>query len=99
MAHAIIGKIIEVDQVLRSGHHPDVYEVHAELAFWRLNGRSARCHAKTVKGKPNPAGMQERRVLLETAVYTDALLPRQSQSFVARNISRRNNRQFNLYRN
>jgi len=59
-------KIREVDDCLRAnaccaGH---VYEVHPELAFWRLNGGAALDEPKKVKGRCYEAGLALRRRLL-----------------------------------
>jgi predicted RNase H-like nuclease len=62
----IAPKIREVDAVLRadpacSGR---VYEVHPELAFWRLNGDRALDQPKKVKGVCYQPGLELRRKLL-----------------------------------
>ncbi|MFN3658352.1 MAG: DUF429 domain-containing protein [Pseudolabrys sp.] len=59
-------RIREVDEALRA--HPDlvprVYEVHPELAFWRLNGERALAEPKKVKSRCHEPGLAVRRALL-----------------------------------
>jgi predicted RNase H-like nuclease len=43
---------------------PACFEVHPELAFWRLNGERALEEPKKVKGTPYPPGLALRRGLL-----------------------------------
>jgi predicted RNase H-like nuclease len=65
----IAPKIREVDEVLRAD--PDaagrVFEVHPELAFWRLNGGRALTEPKKVKSRPYEPGLALRRQLLIAA--------------------------------
>jgi predicted RNase H-like nuclease len=65
-AFGIFSKIRELDGLLRA--RPDlkgrIIESHPEVAFWALNGRRAMTLSKKVKGRVNPAGMAERKVLL-----------------------------------
>jgi predicted RNase H-like nuclease len=65
----IAPKIREVDEALRAT--PDaaarVFEVHPELAFWRLNGERALTEPKKIKGKPYEPGLALRRNLLLAA--------------------------------
>jgi predicted RNase H-like nuclease len=65
----IAPKIREVDGVLRAdpASTERVYEVHPELAFWRLNGGQALTEPKKVKGRPYPPGLDLRRTLLRAA--------------------------------
>jgi predicted RNase H-like nuclease len=62
----LAAKIREVDACLR--REPSavarVYEVHPELAFWRLNGNQALHEPKKVKGCSYPPGLALRRRLL-----------------------------------
>ncbi len=62
-------KIREVDAALRAdpalARH--VFEVHPELAFWRLNGDKALSEAKKVKSRPYEVGLALRRRLLVSA--------------------------------
>jgi predicted RNase H-like nuclease len=62
----IAPKVREVDACLRAdadatGH---VYEVHPEVAFWRLNGERALDQPKKVKGRCYEPGLALRRRLL-----------------------------------
>ena len=65
----IAPKIREVDNVLRT--NPDskgrVFEVHPEVAFWRLNGERALTEPKKVKSRPYEPGLVLRRKLLIAA--------------------------------
>jgi predicted RNase H-like nuclease len=65
----IFPKIREVDACLRevSLAAANVFEVHPEVAFWRLNGERALSEPKKVKGRPHPPGMSLRRELLVAA--------------------------------
>jgi len=62
-------KIREVDAALRAdpalARH--VFEVHPELAFWRLNGGAALSEPKKVKSRPYEVGLALRRRLLVSA--------------------------------
>jgi predicted RNase H-like nuclease len=59
-------KIREVDAALRANAtlSPHVYEVHPEVAFWRLNGNVALSEPKKVKSRPHEPGLALRRQLL-----------------------------------
>jgi predicted RNase H-like nuclease len=65
----IAPKIREVDEALRA--KPEiaerVFEVHPELAFWRLNGERALTEPKQVKSRPYEPGLALRRGLLIAA--------------------------------
>jgi predicted RNase H-like nuclease len=65
----IAPKIREVDAVLRADAtlRPRIYEVHPELAFWRLNGERALDQPKKVKGVCYEPGLGLRRGLLVAA--------------------------------
>jgi len=62
-------KIREVDAALRAdatlAHR--VFEVHPEVAFWRLNGEMALSEPKKVKSRPYEPGLALRRKLLISA--------------------------------
>jgi predicted RNase H-like nuclease len=62
----IAPKIREVDAVLREDSLiiPSVFEVHPELAFWRLNGERAVTEPKKVKSRCYEPGLALRRALL-----------------------------------
>ena len=59
-------KIREVDAALRddAALARRVFEVHPELAFWRLNGEQALSEPKKVKSRPYEPGLALRRQLL-----------------------------------
>jgi predicted RNase H-like nuclease len=65
----IAPKIREVDEALRAtpGAAGRVYEVHPEVAFWRLNGERALTEPKKVKSRPYEPGLALRRTLLIAA--------------------------------
>jgi predicted RNase H-like nuclease len=67
-------KIREVDLVLRADAAlaARVFEIHPELAFWRLNGERALELPKKVKGTPHPPGLALRRRLLIDAGFAAA---------------------------
>jgi len=62
----IAPKIREVDGALRAEPTlvPRVFEVHPEVAFWRLNGERALDEPKKVRGQPHGPGLALRRRLL-----------------------------------
>lgn len=65
----IAPKIREVDAVLRADKAlvARVFEVHPELAFWRLNGERALAEPKKVKSRCHEPGLALRRDLLIAA--------------------------------
>ncbi|MGV3633078.1 MAG: DUF429 domain-containing protein [Pseudorhodoplanes sp.] len=65
----IAPRIREVDDCLRGNATAAsrVFEVHPELAFWRLNGESSLAEPKKVKGRPYEPGLTLRRSLLVAA--------------------------------
>ena len=62
----IAPKIREVDEMLRNAPAltERVFEVHPEVAFWRLNGDRALHEPKKIKGSPYGPGLALRRALL-----------------------------------
>ena len=62
----IIPKIREVDAALRAAPAiaKQVFEVHPEVAFWRLNGERSLTEPKKVKSRPYEPGLALRRGLL-----------------------------------
>jgi predicted RNase H-like nuclease len=75
-------KIREVDAALRADTtlSQRVFEVHPEVAFWRLNGEQALSEPKKVKSRPYEPGLALRRQLLIEAslpaAVVEALPPR-----------------------
>jgi predicted RNase H-like nuclease len=69
----IAAKIREVDECLRTNSEAakQVFEVHPELAFWRLNGGRALTKPKKVKSRPYAPGLALRRGLLVAAGLPD----------------------------
>ena len=72
----IAPKIREVDAALRTDGAlaSHTFEVHPEVAFWRLNGERALDLPKKVKSRPYSPGLALRRQLLETAGLPPALV-------------------------
>lgn len=72
----IAPRIREVDQALRAdaGLVARVFEVHPELAFWRLNGDRALDEPKKIKGTPYGPGLELRRKLLVAAGFSAELV-------------------------
>lgn len=75
-------KIREVDAVLRADAAlaRRIFEVHPEVAFWRLNGGAALTEPKKVKSRPYEPGLVLRRRLLVAAglpaITVNALPPK-----------------------
>jgi len=69
--HMIAAKIREVDGLLRADAAlaGRVFEVHPEVAFWRLNGERSLDQPKKVKGVPYGPGLALRRRLLIAAGF------------------------------
>lgn len=65
----IAPKIREVDEVMRADPSlaRRIFEVHPEVAFWRLNGERALHEPKKVKGRCHAPGLALRRDLLIAA--------------------------------
>jgi len=79
-AFFLLPKIRELDAFLRDGQGAKparanlVHECHPEVAFWALGGGHHAMHPKKVKGRINPEGVAERRALLVSAGFSEALL-------------------------
>jgi predicted RNase H-like nuclease len=65
----IAHKICEVDKVLRTTPEAasHVFEVHPEVAFWRMNGERPLTEPKKIKSRPHAPGLALRRELLVAA--------------------------------
>jgi predicted RNase H-like nuclease len=72
----IAPKIREIDSCLRAdpAAAARVFEVHPEVAFWRLNGERALTEPKKIKGKPYGPGLDLRRTLLLAARLPASLI-------------------------
>src|SRR5258708_36229483 len=70
----IAPKIREVDETLRNTPSLTgrVFEVHPEVAFWRLNGGRALAEPKKVKGRPFGPSLALRRRLLTDGGFSKA---------------------------
>lgn len=75
-AFGIFSKIRELDRLLieRPQLRERIIESHPEAAFWRLNGGKAMALAKKIKGRVNPAGMDERKTLLAACGHEPSFL-------------------------
>jgi predicted RNase H-like nuclease len=71
----IAPKIREVDGMLRDAPAliERVFEVHPEVAFWRLNGERALQEPKKVKGRPYEPGLALRRNILALHGFSAAV--------------------------
>ena len=67
-------KIREIDALMTPALEARLYEVHPELAFWRINGRQAMSLPKTVRSEAVRPGVEERRRLLERHGFDPAFL-------------------------
>jgi predicted RNase H-like nuclease len=78
-AFGIFPKIREIDGLMRErpGLRERVFESHPEVAFMRLNAGQPMLLPKKVKGTVNPAGMEERKVLLARNGYERRFLDQQ----------------------
>jgi predicted RNase H-like nuclease len=72
----IAPKIRELDGFLRGAPELSsrVFEVHPEVAFWRLNGERALTEPKKVKGRPYGPGLAQRCDLLMAAGIPPAVI-------------------------
>ncbi|WP_321500833.1 DUF429 domain-containing protein [Breoghania sp.] len=71
-AFNLFPKIREIDAVMTPELEARVFEVHPELAFWRLNGEMPMSLAKKVRNKGSMPGIEQRRALLEGFGYAPA---------------------------
>ncbi len=67
-------KIREVDILMTPELETRVYEVHPELAFWRINGEREMSLPKKVRSRANPDGLDQRRDLLVSKGLPKAFL-------------------------
>jgi len=63
-AFNILPKVRELDALLTPDNQWTVFEAHAEVAFWRLNGERPMATAKRVKSVPAREGLADRIALL-----------------------------------
>ncbi|GAB5509958.1 MAG: DUF429 domain-containing protein [Hyphomicrobiales bacterium] len=75
-AFYLFPKILEIDELLRADNtlQSRVFESHPEVAFTVLNGGNPMREPKKIKGRINPAGMDERRTLLAKFGLTASFL-------------------------
>ncbi|WP_421980140.1 DUF429 domain-containing protein [Roseibium sp.] len=70
-------KIREIDTLMTPELEDRVFEVHPELAFWRLNGEREMSLPKKIKSRANPDGLDQRRDLLVSKGLPAAFLDQQ----------------------
>ncbi len=75
-AFNIFAKIRELDALMTPDLATRIFEVHPEVAFWRLNGGTAMRLPKKIKSRASPAGLDERRRLLQGHGFEPAFLSR-----------------------
>ena len=73
-AFNIFPKIREIDSLMDPERAGRIFEVHPEVAFWRLNGERPMALPKKIRNRPNPAGLDERRGLLQGLDYEPEFL-------------------------
>lgn len=83
-AYNLFGKIREIDAVMTPALEARVFEVHPELAFWRLNGRKPMALPKKVKSEAHGPGLDERAALLAACGVAPAFLDQKRPSGVGR---------------
>ncbi|KZL20324.1 DUF429 domain-containing protein [Pseudovibrio sp. WM33] len=83
-AFHIFPKIREIDQLMTPELEAQVYEVHPEVTFWRLNGQEPIAIPKKVKGSSYPAGLDARRDLLVQFGYVASFLDQKPPKGAAR---------------
>lgn len=73
-AYYLFPKIREIDADMTPALEQRVYEVHPELAFWRLNDGHEMSLPKKIKSRANSDGLDQRRNLLVRAGLDRAFL-------------------------
>nr|WP_210260202.1 DUF429 domain-containing protein [Hongsoonwoonella zoysiae] len=76
-AFNIFPKIREIDELMTPHLEHCIYEVHPEVAFWRLNGEKPMSLPKKVKSSANRPGLEERARLLEGFGFARTFLDQQ----------------------
>lgn len=83
-AFHLFPKIREIDALMTPALEARVFEVHPELAFWRLNGERAMSLPKKVKSAASMPGLDERIALLGRHGYDEAFLRQRPPSGAGR---------------
>ena len=65
-------KMREIDALMTPALEARVYEVHPEVAFWRLNGGRAMALPKKIKSRASGPGLDERQLLLVSKGFDQA---------------------------
>lgn len=80
----ILAKIREIDRLMSPALAERVFEVHPEVAFWRLNGEAPMALPKKVKNRPSEPGLAERMDLLVRHGYERGFLEQRLPSGIGR---------------
>jgi predicted RNase H-like nuclease len=72
--YGLFPKIREIDALMTPALEERVFEVHPELAFWRLNGEQPMSLPKTIRSEASWPGVDQRRRLLEAHGFDPAFL-------------------------
>lgn len=83
-AFYLFPKIRQIDALMTPELEERVYEVHPEVAFWRLNGQDPIAIPKKVKGSSYGPGQDARRDLLVQFGYTASFLDQKPPKGAAR---------------
>ncbi|MTI43282.1 DUF429 domain-containing protein [Roseibium hamelinense] len=83
-AFYLFPKIREIDELMSPALEQRVYEVHPELAFWRLNGGCEMSLPKKVKSRANLEGLDQRRDLLLAHGFSRVFLDQKRPTGVGR---------------
>lgn len=81
--YMLFEKIRQVDAVMTPDLCNRIFEVHPELAFWRLNNEQAMQTPKKIKGRVNPDGIAERRNVLQLQGFDAEFLEQKPPKGVA----------------
>ena len=81
--YMLFEKIRQVDAVMTPDLCSRIFEVHPELAFWRLNNEQAMQTPKKIKGRVNPDGIAERRDVLQLQGFDAEFLEQKMPKGVA----------------
>lgn len=83
-AYYLFPKIREIDSLMSVELEARVFEVHPEVAFWRLNGEAPMPLPKKVKNRADGPGLDQRRDLLLSHGFSREFLDRKPPRGAAR---------------